>query len=212
VAWRTCTFSGNQAVLSSRLAPGAGAFTFTGLSARLVASLAGATGGYAVSWQTFSDTASIACHAGSFALTGPGAYLSYELVGGGGDRIAGGQFSRRRWRELEDAIAAERNAQAQARALADERKRAAARKAAAAAKAARRAAWRAQDRSNAEAANVRLLADAQRALSAGQAFNDTLRSAAAIAAAAREVQAQAQARSAALNDEDEAIVLLLLAA
>jgi hypothetical protein len=44
----------------------------------------------------------------------------------------------------------------------------------------------------------------------GQAFNDTLRSAATIAAAARE--AQAQARRAALNDEDEAIVLLLLAA
>ena len=74
------------------------------------------------------------------------------------------------------------------------------------------AAWHAQDRRNAEAANVRLLADAQRALSAGQAFNDTLRSAAAIAAAAREVQAQAQARSAALNDEDEAMVLLLLVA
>jgi hypothetical protein len=45
-------------------------------------------------------------------------------------------------------------------------------------------------------------------LSAAQDFNDALRSAAAIEAVAE----QAQARIAALNDEDEAMVLLLLAA
>jgi hypothetical protein len=174
------------------------------------ATLAAGARSFSLMGQAALLRVSMPAAAAAFALAGTGVDLSYALIGGGGDRIAGGQFSRRRWRELKDAIAAQREAQAQARARASERQRAAVREAAAAAKTARRAAWAAQDRRNAEAADIRRLADARRALSAAQDFNDALRSAAAIAAAAE--QAQAQARSAALNDEDEAMVLLLLAA
>jgi hypothetical protein len=90
------------------------------------------------------------------------------------------------------------------------REREAARAAAARARAAVEAARRAEDERNAEQSNLRLIAGARGALSSAQQLGDAMRGSAERTAAARAAQAQAQV--AAMNDEDEAIVLLLLAA
>src|SRR4029453_8118442 len=150
-------------------------------STSFTTSLLSQAAGYVVSWQSFSHATAMAGDAGSFALGGAEAYLSYELLGGGG-RITGGTFSRRKWRELKDAIRAERDAEERARARVKARERAAARAAPAAAKAALEAARRVEDEALAEQSNIRLIAGARDALSGAQGLGAALRDAAARAA------------------------------
>jgi len=155
------------------------------------------------------DTEVAAC--GHFALSGEGAFLSYDLLGGGGAIVAG-TFSRGRWRDLQEQLAAEQAIERKAVAANRRRRR---EQAEAAARAERERAWAARaevDQANAAAAGERALADAL-AVSAGvQRAQDLMRHTVALHALAAAAQASAHAKTRAdAIDEEEAIALLLAA-
>src|SRR5436305_3917219 len=114
-------FTGEPANFQAQLAAGRGNFAATGIVAAFGAVLAAPFGAFILAGKASIDLDAEVAACGLFSLTSAGAFLSYELLGGGGTIVAG-TFSRGRWRALQEEIAAEQAAQRAARA-ADKRRR-----------------------------------------------------------------------------------------
>jgi hypothetical protein len=140
---------------------------------------------------------------GQFALGQPGVAPALVTIG---SSISGGAFSRGRWRRLKEAERARALGVIRARETEELRRRAAAYANAAAAKTARDAAHAAEDRASAERARRQALIDALAALAGARGIGAAFPGAAPMAARA----ALAEEAKAAEQDEEEAIVRLLL--
>ncbi len=134
---------------------------------------------------------------GRLRVNGIDAYLSSEFLGGGGTdcRPPGGRrarsgtpFTKKRYREIQDAIAAQKRAEQEAREESRQAERAAALAAVRAAKAATEAARNAEDQRNAAAAQARALADALRAMAGAQQTAETMRDSQGVAQIALQAQ------------------------
>jgi hypothetical protein len=140
---------------------------------------------------------------GQFPLGQPAAVPAIITLGSG---ISGGTFSKGRWRRLKEEERARALAIVRARERQELRRRAAARKAAATRRAEIDADRAAEDRANAERARRQGVIDALAALTGARTVGETFAGGAAMATLA----AEAQRAKAAEQDEEEAIVRLLL--
>ena len=201
------TLAVGQEHTTAPLTAAAGSFALAGGPAVFATDCDVASGAIAVAGQAVSFDPVEAAATGSFTLTGEASLWSYDILGGGGAIVAG-TFSRRRWRALQDELAAERTAGQQAR----ERKRRE-RHAAAVRQAALRQAELAVMRAGADAAHVQFIRgqDLAGALAAFAAAHDAAATLGQHSARINAATAHAHAQ-AALRDEDDAIALLLLAA
>jgi len=175
------------------------------LPATFEAQLLAANGAYTLTGPAVSGTDSIACNTGAFGFAGIDTYLSHEFLGGGGRILPGGQFSRRRWRELQDEFTAERRRADKERDDRDRQQREAARAAALAGKTARQAARDLEAELAQARAQAQAIEDARLALLGAQDVAQALRHS---AEGARRAQAATLQRD---HDEDEALALLLAA-
>jgi hypothetical protein len=182
-----------------------GSFVEADVAAAFQFQLPGSTGACILTGQAVSGADSLAGNTGVFTLAGIDATLSQEFLGGGGRIQPGGQFSRRRWRELQDELIAAHGREARQRADRERRRREAARTASLAEKAARQAARELNAQLARAHAEAQAIEDAQRALLGAQ---DIARTAQYWAARSQWAQAANRRRD---QDEDEALALLLAA-
>jgi hypothetical protein len=201
--------TGNAVALTPTANAGTGSYALTGIAATFTDTLAAAARNYAISWQTFSDNETIAANAGAFAFTGNDVYLSYDIdLGGVGSSISGGTFSRGRWRELKELEAAARQRAERDRERIETQAREAAAQKAAEERAAIAARRRLEDETNARLASERALADALQASSGLSGMSDG----GVVNAILQAAQRAELERTAAAQEEEEAIVHLLLVA
>jgi hypothetical protein len=197
---------GNAAVLTPTAVATTGTFAETGVAATFRTTLAAATQGYLFSWQTFSDVDTLVVEPGAFALAGGDVRFSYDIdLGGIGAGIAGGQFTRSRWRELKESERKRAEDLRRARDANERRAREAAEALAAQALRAKAAARDAEDQVHAERARAQALADALAALAGAQRLSGEIGAAHAIEAVARNATADRLSE----QEEEEAIVHLL---
>lgn len=209
------------------LAANAGALAVTGLTTPLIVRIGaetgrfgannpaapdlGAVGQYALGEVGFSGGAGRATFridmlgaGASYILASVGAVLSHDFnLGSVGSSITGGQFTRKKWRELQEEERRRDEGIARAREAKERREKECAFAKATTAKAAREAARRAEDDANAQRARQQALIDAM-ATAAGAQSVTIAANPALVAAYAHHAQ-QAQ-------DEEEAIIRFLLLA
>jgi hypothetical protein len=140
---------------------------------------------------------------GQFPLGQPAVAPAVVTVGSG---ISGGTFSKGRWHRLKEDERARALAVVRARQNEELRRRTAAFAQAAAVEAARDAARAAEDRANAERARRQAVIDALAALSGARSIGEAF----VVGAPTATLAAEAQRAKAAEQDEEEAIVRLLL--
>jgi len=195
------TLSGFAASFQLSLPAAASSFALTGNAATFRTALAAQAGLFSLAGIAVAFDPNEFAQTGRLALTSTGAFLSYDIdLGGIGGRIAGGQFTRGKWRELKEQERARAEGIAAARAAEERRVREEAVTTATKRKAALEAQRAAEDKANAQRARRQTLIDALAAASGAQSLGGV---APVIAVAdARRLQ---EAR-----DEEEAVVRLLL--
>ena len=204
----SCSLAGQAARLQALQAISSGSFTWIGNTDAFETLLLTALGAFALSGSEVAEV-DVPLGTGSFICAGIPADLSYDLLGGGGV-IAGGTFSRHRWREMLDAIAQAREAEARRAREAALRRQVEQRRRHAALLDERALARRSARAAADEQAAALAAAHGEAVLAGLMAMCATAERAAAGERAAQAAQAAAQARAAA-QDEDDALILLMAA-
>ena len=209
------TITGNAATFTASMPAEAGSYALTGQDAVFKTTFAAAAGSYDITGSAAVFATTFQAAAGAYTITGVAAYLSSEFLGGGGEIVvhhkgdelrSGTPFTKKRYREIQGALQAARDAEKRAHELKRKADRVAAWQAAQQARAAIEAARLAEDQSNQARAHMLALTGALQAMSGAQGTNEVMRNSQGVMRMAAQAKAYQDEQ-----DEEEAISLLLAA-